>query len=288
MFTNTNVLNQFNALKTMKNVNDAEIVKSPKPAQLAEIASGGSGSQHLVKADSTKSVEEAAISKHKPVTKTLSHIYEMLQNQSNQSFDKEDSQAQRDSGWNHHGKRQTGELQDDGSKSNKKSVNVMLNVNNPKFLLNLAEQRLDIDTIMASIPPILEDKDHDQDFDTKTANLETTSFQNAATANVIELSETKTAIPASKLVVTFGQNMHKRAATLDKSKDSHSKSKKALLTVDSNDRLLRKERARPKNIVSSSSKPPCPPQNIKQHYQKIERYHKRNSLNFLKDETLIL
>ena len=280
MFTNTNVLNQFNALKTMKNVNDAEIVKSPKPAQLAEIASGGSGSQHLAKADSTKSVEEAAISKHKPVTKTLSHIYEMLQ-----SFDKEDSQAQRDSGWNHHGKRRTGELQDDGSKSNKKSVNLI--INNPKFLLNLTEQRLDrpldIDTIMASIPPILEDKDNDQDFDTKTANLETTSFQNAATANIIE---TKTAIPASKLVVTFGQNMHKRAATLDKSKDSHSKSKKALLTVDSNDRLLRKERARPKNIVSS--KPPCPPQNIKQHYQKIERYHKRNSLNFLKDETLIL
>jgi hypothetical protein len=95
MFTNTNVLNQFNALKTMKLVNDAEIGKSPKPAQLAEIASGGSGSQHLLKVDSNKnsttSVEEAAISKHKPVTKTLSHIYEMLQ-----SFDKDDSQAQRD------------------------------------------------------------------------------------------------------------------------------------------------------------------------------------------------
>jgi hypothetical protein len=161
-------------------------------------------------------------------------------------------------------------------------VNVVI-IENPKFLLNLTEQRLDIDTIMASIPPIPEDKDNDQDFDTKTANLETTSFQNAATANIIE---TKTAIPASKLVVTFGQNMHKRAATLDKSKDSHSKSKKALLTVDSNDRLLRQERtSRPKNIVSV--KPP-PPQNIKQHYQKIQRFHKRNSLNFLKDETHIL
>jgi hypothetical protein len=78
MFTNTNVLNQFNTLKTMKPMNDAEIVKSPKPAQLAEIASGGSGSQRLLKVDSTKSVEELAISKHKPVTKTLSHIYEML------------------------------------------------------------------------------------------------------------------------------------------------------------------------------------------------------------------
>jgi len=44
MFTNTNVLNQFNALKTMKLLNDAEIVKSPNLLQLAEIASGGSGS----------------------------------------------------------------------------------------------------------------------------------------------------------------------------------------------------------------------------------------------------
>jgi hypothetical protein len=131
-------------------------------------------------------------------------------------------------------------------------------VNNPKFLLNLAEQRLDIDTIMASIPPIPEDKDNGQDFDTnthstkQTANLETTSFQNAATANIIE---TKTAIPASKLVVTFGQNMHRRAANQDKSKDSHSKSKRALLMVDSNDRLHRKEQAhRPKNLVLA--KPP--------------------------------
>ena len=55
MFTNTNVLNKFNALKNMKNAKKGEIVKISNPGQLAEIISGESVAL-LNKNDSIKSV----------------------------------------------------------------------------------------------------------------------------------------------------------------------------------------------------------------------------------------
>ena len=100
-------------MKNLKNSPKKEdIVKMANLGHLGEIQSGES---KLYNNDSIKSVGDKSSSK-KPVTKTLSHIYEQLK-----GFDEEGSSALKQSSLD------------------------------PRFL---GEQRLDIDTIMASIPPV--------------------------------------------------------------------------------------------------------------------------------------